>query len=36
MRFYRIREDGAPRYTGNLNAVHRWMLPVIQPCSGCG
>ena len=36
MKFYRIREDEAPRYTGNLNAAHKWMLPGIKPCSGCG
>lgn len=36
MKFYRIREDESPRYTGNLNAAHKWMLPGIQPCSGCG
>ncbi|WNG41417.1 hypothetical protein F0U61_52785 [Archangium violaceum] len=36
MKFYRIREDESPRYTGNLNASHKWMLPGIQPCSGCG
>jgi uncharacterized double-CXXCG motif protein len=23
MKFYRIREDGTPRYTGNLNATHK-------------
>jgi uncharacterized double-CXXCG motif protein len=36
MKFYRIREDEAPRYTGNLNAAYKWMLPGVEPCSGCG
>ncbi len=36
MKFYRMREDEAPRFTGNLNAAPRWMLPGIQPCSRCG
>ncbi|OJT23607.1 hypothetical protein BO221_16540 [Archangium sp. Cb G35] len=36
MKFYRIQEDESSQYTGNLNAVHKWMLPGIQPCSGCG
>ncbi len=36
MKFYRVREDRAPRYTGNLDAVHRWVLPGIEPCSACG
>ena len=36
MKFYRIRGDEAPRCTGNLNAAHKWMLPGIEPCSGCG
>jgi uncharacterized double-CXXCG motif protein len=30
MKFYRIREDTAPRYTGNLNAAHQWMLPGVD------
>jgi uncharacterized double-CXXCG motif protein len=36
MKFYRIREDEAPRYTGNLNATHPWGLPGREPCPGCG
>lgn len=36
MKFYRFREDQAPRFTGNLNAAPRWMLPGIQPCASCG
>ncbi|QRN97796.1 double-CXXCG motif protein [Archangium violaceum] len=30
MKFYRIRQDEAPRYTGNLNAAHKWGLPGIE------
>ncbi|HEX8704865.1 MAG TPA: double-CXXCG motif protein [Myxococcaceae bacterium] len=36
MKFYRLREDQASRYTGNLNAAHRWGLPGVQPCPACG
>jgi uncharacterized double-CXXCG motif protein len=36
MRFYRIREDEAPRYTGNLNATSPWGLPGSEPCPVCG
>lgn len=36
MRFYSITGDGAPRYTGNLNAEHQWVLPGIEPCPACG
>jgi uncharacterized double-CXXCG motif protein len=36
MKFYRIREDLAPRYTGNLNAAHKWGLPGSEPCPVCG
>jgi uncharacterized double-CXXCG motif protein len=37
MKFYRIRQDEAPRYTGNLNATHRWGLPGVEfLCPGCG
>lgn len=36
MKFYRICEDKAPRYTGDLQAAHRWVLPGIEPCTACG
>ncbi|MDY7231340.1 double-CXXCG motif protein [Hyalangium rubrum] len=36
MKFYRLREDRAARYTGDLHAAHRWVLPGIQPCEACG
>ncbi|SEL46676.1 Myxococcus xanthus double-CXXCG motif paralogous family [Stigmatella aurantiaca] len=36
MKFYRVCEDSSPCYTGNLNAVHRWVLPGIKPCNVCG
>ncbi len=36
MKFYRFCEDMAPRYTGNLNAAHRWGLPGSEPCPVCG
>ncbi len=36
MKFYRIREDEAPRYTGNLNATHTWGLPGVDfICPSC-
>ncbi|WP_257463226.1 SitI6 family double-CXXCG motif immunity protein [Archangium lipolyticum] len=36
MKFYRIQGDKAPRYTGNLNAAHKWGLPGSEPCPICG
>lgn len=36
MKFYRICEDRAPRYTGDLHAAHKWVLPGVQPCDVCG
>jgi uncharacterized double-CXXCG motif protein len=36
MKFYRLREDMAPEYTGNLNARRKWMLPGIELCAVCG
>lgn len=36
MKFYRVEQDKAPRYTGNLNAQHRWGLPGVEPCPTCG
>ncbi|NMO14894.1 hypothetical protein HPC49_06000 [Pyxidicoccus fallax] len=36
MRFFRIVKDSSPRYTGDLNAAHRWGLPGAQPCPACG
>ncbi len=36
MKFYRISGDASPRYTGNLNAAHKWVLPGIEPCPACG
>lgn len=35
MRFYRLQEDRAPRYTGNLNAEHKWGLPGVEACPVC-
>ena len=38
MKLYRVTEDKAPRYTGNLNAGHKWSLPGVdwsQPCPTC-
>lgn len=36
MRFFRIRSDTSPRYTGELNATHKWGLPGMRPCPVCG
>jgi uncharacterized double-CXXCG motif protein len=36
VKFYRIEEDKAPRYTGNLDAGHKWGLPGIESCPTCG
>lgn len=36
MKFYRLKADPSPRYTGDLNAAHRWGLPGVQPCPSCG
>lgn len=36
MKFYRIHEDRAPRYTGDLHAAHKWVLPGVHPCEVCG
>jgi len=37
VKFYRITEDKAPRYTGSLmNAGHRWSLPGVESCPTCG
>jgi uncharacterized double-CXXCG motif protein len=35
VRFYRLREDTAPGYTGYLNAASKWGLPGVK-CPGCG
>jgi uncharacterized double-CXXCG motif protein len=36
MKFYELERDPSPRYTGNLNASHKWGLPGIKPCPACG
>ena len=36
MKFYRIEEDKAPRYTGNLDVGTRWGLPGLERCPTCG
>lgn len=38
MKFHEITGDDAPRYTGNLNAGHKWSLPGLDwshPCPTC-
>ena len=35
MKFYELGSDPSPRYTGNLNAAHKWMLPGVEPCPVC-
>jgi uncharacterized double-CXXCG motif protein len=35
MRFYELKRDRSPRYTGNLNASHTWGLPGVEPCPVC-
>ncbi len=36
MKFYGITGDQAPRYTGYLNAGHKWGLPGVETCPTCG
>ncbi len=35
MNFYQLRRDPSPRYTGNLNASHKWGLPGVERCPVC-
>ena len=35
MKFYELKEGRSPRYTGNLNASHTWVLPGVEPCPVC-
>jgi uncharacterized double-CXXCG motif protein len=36
VKFYRVQQNKAPRYSGDLNAAHRWGLPGVEPCPACG
>lgn len=36
MKFYRLRQDPSPLYTGDLRAQHKWGLPGVEPCPTCG
>ncbi|HEX8434027.1 MAG TPA: double-CXXCG motif protein [Archangium sp.] len=35
MKFYQLGRDPSPRYTGNLNAKHTWVLPGVETCPVC-
>ncbi len=35
MKFYRLKQDPSPRYTGYLKAKHKWGLPGVEPCPTC-
>ncbi|HEX8435874.1 double-CXXCG motif protein [Archangium sp.] len=35
MKFYQLTKDPSPRYTGYLNASHKWGLPGVEPCPTC-
>ncbi|QDE86680.1 MULTISPECIES: double-CXXCG motif protein [Myxococcus] len=37
-RYYLLEEDSAAtaRHTGDFNATHRWKLPGLLACPGCG
>jgi uncharacterized double-CXXCG motif protein len=35
MKFYRLERDPSPRYTGYLNADHKWGLPGLERCLTC-
>lgn len=35
-RFYDVGEDKASRHTGYVNATHKWALPGLRDCPGCG
>jgi uncharacterized double-CXXCG motif protein len=34
--FYRLREDTAPGYTGDISAASKYFLPGLLKCPGCG
>jgi uncharacterized double-CXXCG motif protein len=36
LKFYRVEEDRAAGYTGNLRVVPRWGFPGVTACSTCG
>ncbi|WP_141589004.1 double-CXXCG motif protein [Myxococcus sp. AB056] len=36
LRIYQVEATRPSRYTGNLNAAHRWSLPGLADCPGCG
>ncbi len=36
VRFYDLGEDKTSGHTGNINATHRWGLPGLRQCPGCG
>ncbi len=35
MKFYQLKGDPSPRYTGNLNASRKWRLPGVETCPVC-
>ena len=35
MKFHALERDPSPRYTGNLNAAHKWGLPGVERCPVC-
>jgi uncharacterized double-CXXCG motif protein len=35
LKFYKLEPETAPRYTGYLNAGHRWGLPGVERCPAC-
>lgn len=36
MKVYELAPDMAERFTGELHASHKWMLPGLESCVGCG
>ncbi|WP_163866329.1 double-CXXCG motif protein [Myxococcus eversor] len=36
MKYFRVEQDLSSRYSGELNATHRWGLPGVEPCPLCG
>ncbi|MFY1826664.1 double-CXXCG motif protein [Myxococcus fulvus] len=36
MKYFRVEQEPASRYSGELNAAPRWGLPGVEPCPLCG
>ncbi|REG15461.1 putative double-CXXCG motif protein [Archangium gephyra] len=36
MKFFIVKEDGAPIYTGVITGTHKWRIPGVDTCAACG